>query len=145
VGTSWTSTLQPGLGPYDFHLFGPLKTTLVATNLLMTKRLKRRCRSGWDNSKKCLCRGFRRTSKTMGQVYQCWWRICRDIIVSPTFEYHMIYVSYLFMTYLLTLPHITSCLCLSNNTLIHDFPIQLFLSFSSLHECCSSCPSSAAS
>jgi hypothetical protein len=28
-----------------------------------------------------LCRGFRRTGKAMGQAYQCWWRICREINV----------------------------------------------------------------
>jgi hypothetical protein len=26
-----------------------------------------------------LCCGFQRTSKMMGQVYQCSWRICREI------------------------------------------------------------------
>jgi hypothetical protein len=40
----------------------------------------------------------------MGQMYQCWWRICRDINVSSSFEYHMFYVLYPFVTYLLTLP-----------------------------------------
>jgi hypothetical protein len=29
-----------------------------------------------------LCCGFRRIGKAMGQVYQCWWRICRQINVS---------------------------------------------------------------
>jgi hypothetical protein len=29
--------------------------------------------------KRHLCCGFRRTGKAMGQVYQCWWRICREI------------------------------------------------------------------
>jgi histone-lysine N-methyltransferase SETMAR len=37
---------SPDLVPSDFHLFGPLKTTLVANVSLMTKRLKRRCGSG---------------------------------------------------------------------------------------------------
>jgi hypothetical protein len=37
--------------------------------------------SGWDNSKKFQCCGIRRTGKAMGQVYQCWWRICREINV----------------------------------------------------------------
>jgi hypothetical protein len=32
--------------------------------------------------KRFLCCGFRRTGKAMGQVYQCWWRICREINVS---------------------------------------------------------------
>jgi hypothetical protein len=31
--------------------------------------------------KRCLCCGFRRTGKAMGQVYQFWWRICREINV----------------------------------------------------------------
>jgi hypothetical protein len=26
--------------------------------------------------KRLLCCGFQRTGKVMGQVYQCWWRIC---------------------------------------------------------------------
>jgi hypothetical protein len=54
--TSRTSALQPGLGPpvMWFHLFGPLKNTLVANVSLMTKRLKRRCGSGCDNTQKML-------------------------------------------------------------------------------------------
>jgi hypothetical protein len=48
--------------------------------------------------------GFRCTGKAMGQVYQCWWRICRQINISPRFEYHMFYVLYQFVNYLLTLP-----------------------------------------
>jgi hypothetical protein len=31
--------------------------------------------------KKLLRLGIRRTGKAMGQVYQCWWRICREINV----------------------------------------------------------------
>jgi hypothetical protein len=46
--------------------------------------------------------GFRRTGKAMGQVYQCWWRICREINVFPKFEYHKFYFLYSFVTYLLT-------------------------------------------
>jgi hypothetical protein len=30
-----------------------------------------------------LCCGFRRTDKAMGQAYQCWWRICREINAFP--------------------------------------------------------------
>jgi hypothetical protein len=40
----------------------------------------------------------------MGQVYQCWWRICREINILSRFEYHMFYVLYPFVTYLLLLP-----------------------------------------
>jgi hypothetical protein len=54
-----------------------------------------------------LCCGFRRTGKAMGQVYQCWWRICREINdFSSRFEYHIFYVLYPFVNYLLTPPHI---------------------------------------
>jgi hypothetical protein len=55
-----------------------------------------------------LCCGFRRTGKEMGQEYQCWWRICGEIsVLFSRFEYHMFYVLYLFVTYLLTLPRRT--------------------------------------
>jgi hypothetical protein len=40
----------------------------------------------------------------MGQVYQCWWRICREIHDLSRFEYHMFYVLYQNVTYLLTSP-----------------------------------------
>jgi hypothetical protein len=42
----------------------------------------------------------------MGQVYQCWWGICREINVFSRFEYHMFYVLYQFVTYLVILPRI---------------------------------------
>jgi hypothetical protein len=54
-----------------------------------------------------LCCEFRRTGKVMGQVYQCWWRICREINVFFRFEYCMFYVVYTFVTYLLTASHTT--------------------------------------
>jgi hypothetical protein len=50
------------------------------------------------------CCGFRRTGKAMGQVYQCWWRICREINAFSRFEYHMFYFLYIFVTCLLSLP-----------------------------------------
>jgi hypothetical protein len=54
--------------------------------------------------KRLLCCRFRRTGKAMGQVYQCWWMICREINVFSSFEYHIFYVSFPFVTYLLILP-----------------------------------------
>jgi hypothetical protein len=42
--------------------------------------------------KRLICGGFRRTGKAMGQLYQCWWRICREINVFPMLEYRMFYV-----------------------------------------------------
>jgi hypothetical protein len=50
-----------------------------------------------------VCCRFRHTGKAMEQMYQCWLRICREIIFFR-FEYHMFYVVYPFVTYLLTLP-----------------------------------------
>jgi hypothetical protein len=35
-----------------------------------------------------LCWRFRRTVNEMGQVYQCWWRIWREINVFSRFKYH---------------------------------------------------------
>jgi hypothetical protein len=52
--------------------------------------------------KRLLCHGFRCTGKAMGQVYQCWWRVCREIIPPPKFEYHIFYIVYPFGAYLLT-------------------------------------------
>jgi hypothetical protein len=43
------------------------------------QRLKQRCGSGWDNTQRFLCCGFWHSDKVMGQVYQCWWRIFREI------------------------------------------------------------------
>jgi hypothetical protein len=53
--------------------------------------------------KTLLCCVFRRTGKAMGQMYQCWWRICREIHVFSRLEYQMFHVLYPFLTYLLTL------------------------------------------
>jgi hypothetical protein len=48
-----------------------------------------------------LCCGFKRVGKMMGQVYQCWWRISREISVFPRIEYQIFYV--LYPSYILTL------------------------------------------
>jgi hypothetical protein len=57
--------------------------------------------------KRFLCCGFRRTGKAMGQVYQCWWRIFREINAFSRFEYHVFYVLDPSVTYLLAFPHIS--------------------------------------
>jgi hypothetical protein len=44
------------------------------------------------------------TGKVTRQVYQCSWRICREINYFSMFEYHTFYVLYPFVTYLLTSP-----------------------------------------
>jgi hypothetical protein len=40
-------------------------------------------------TKRLLCCRFRRTGKEIGQVYQCLWRICREINIFPRLEYHI--------------------------------------------------------
>jgi hypothetical protein len=62
------------------HLSHKAFHNLVA-NVSLLKKLKRRCGSGLRRDKRLLCCGFRRTGKGTGQVYQCWWRICREIHV----------------------------------------------------------------
>jgi hypothetical protein len=82
-------------------------------------------RRGWNGGakfaetivKRLLCWGFRRTGRVMGQVYQCWWRICREInVFFSTFEYHVFHVLYPFVTYLLTLPSYITNLPISRLT-----------------------------
>jgi hypothetical protein len=53
-GNSWISALQPGLGPQWLPTVWSAtnKNTLMANVFLMTKRLKRRYGSDWDNNQK---------------------------------------------------------------------------------------------
>jgi hypothetical protein len=59
--------------------------------------------------KRLQCCGFRRTGKAMGQVYQCCWRICREMFF-PMLEYHVFYVLYPFVTHLLSLVQVSPLL-----------------------------------
>jgi hypothetical protein len=63
--------------------------------------------------------GFRRTGKATEQVYQCWWRIYREIKFFPSIEYQMVYVSYPFVTCLLIpfLTYISVTTCLETHTI----------------------------
>jgi hypothetical protein len=54
-----------------------------------------------------LCCGFRHIGKEIGRVYQCSWRICREVNVLFMSEYLVFYVLYPFVSYLLILPRIT--------------------------------------
>jgi hypothetical protein len=85
----------------------------------MTKILKRRCGSGWDSSQK----DFYATVKAMGQVYQCWRRICREInVFFFKFEYHVFYVLYPFFYLFTDCPSYNYCLFLP---IIHGLVFQL--------------------
>jgi hypothetical protein len=82
-----------------------------------------------------LC-GFRRTAKAIGQVYQCCWRICREInVFFSRFEYHMFYVLYPFTTYLLTLPCILLCGDMSLKANVHCDENLLWLANSAFRHC----------
>jgi hypothetical protein len=52
---------------------------------MMLDRLQKWLRQQSKALKDLYC-GFRRIDKAMGQVYQCWWRICWDITVFSRFE-----------------------------------------------------------
>jgi hypothetical protein len=74
-------------------------------DVLKSQMMPRPCEEVAETTVKILqCCGFWRTGKAMGQVYQCRWRICREINVFPRLEYyHMLYVLCPFGTNLLTL------------------------------------------
>jgi hypothetical protein len=75
-----------------------------------------------------LCCGFQCSGKAMRQVYQCWWRICQEIIFFFKFKYHMFYVLYQFVTYLLSLPHMKVPFYEVQSPLVvvrpHDFEVK---------------------
>jgi hypothetical protein len=48
-----------------------------------------------QQSKNFYAAGLDKLVKAMGQVYQYWWRICREINALSKFECHMFYVLYL--------------------------------------------------
>jgi hypothetical protein len=62
--------------------------------------------------KKLLYCGFQRTGEAGGKLYQCWWRIYREITVFFPGSKIMFYVLYLFVTYLLTFPRIRMYVCI---------------------------------
>jgi hypothetical protein len=61
----------------------------------MTKRLKQWCGRAETSVKRLQCCGFQCAGKAMRQVYQCWWRICREInVFFSRFKYHTFYILY---------------------------------------------------
>jgi hypothetical protein len=105
VGTSWTSALQPGLGPWWLPYVWFAKKPPWWQAFPWWHR-------GWIGGawvpettvKILLCCGFQHTGKAIGQVYQCWSMICRERVVFSIFGNHIFYILYQFVTYLLTLP-----------------------------------------
>jgi hypothetical protein len=74
----------------------------VRKSQIMKRRLRRHskdfCAAGFD-----------------ALVKRCWWRISREIKDLSRCEYHVFYVLYLFVTYLLTLPRTTTTTTTTNN------------------------------
>jgi hypothetical protein len=82
-------------------LKGVRKSQMMPNQVALLRLRQKQLCSEWKSSR------FRRTGKAMGQVYQCWWSLCRKINVFSRFKYHMFNVLHPFVTYLLTL----SCIC----------------------------------
>jgi hypothetical protein len=87
----------------------PLKRfTAVSRNATNVRWWRRSWNGGAEVAKttvkRLLCFGFRRTGKAMGQVYQCWWRICREIKVFLRVRISHVLCHIPNVTYLLTLP-----------------------------------------
>jgi hypothetical protein len=95
-----------GIFMYEYFLFMLGSVCLVKRSTTGWQTLHW-WRRGWNGDeevaettvKRLLCCKFLR------QVYRCWWGICREInAFFFRFQYHMFYVLYLFVIYLLPLP-----------------------------------------
>jgi hypothetical protein len=87
-----------------------LSRKAVVNVSLMTKRLKRRCGSGWNKSQKDFyAAGFDTLVKRWDKSFNVGWGYVEKqmFFYRPSFEYRMFYVLRPFVTYLLTL----SCTC----------------------------------
>jgi hypothetical protein len=102
--------------PSDFHLCVPPKKTPWWQMFRWWR--------GWigcvevteTTVNRLLCCGFRRTGKAMGQVYQCWWRICREIhFFFSRFECFM----FMFYIHLLPIYWFSLVHCATRNSLLY--------------------------
>jgi hypothetical protein len=119
--TNWncrTAPVRMSMHPMLLHIAVRTKMCFVSewiseklrfTTGWKTFRWWRGCWNGGAETivKRLLCCAFRRAGKAMEQLYQFWWRICREINVFSMFEYQMFYILYPIVTYLLTIPYIT--------------------------------------
>jgi hypothetical protein len=81
VGTSWTSALQPLLGLVWFISVWSAKIPPWCQTFRWWRRGWNGGAEGAETTVKILpCCGFLRTGKATGQMYECWWRIYREII-----------------------------------------------------------------
>jgi hypothetical protein len=68
---------SPDLAPTDFHLYDLLKKHFVGKHFFDDKEVETEVWK-WLRQQSIICCGFQHIGKTMGQVYKCWWRICRE-------------------------------------------------------------------
>jgi hypothetical protein len=92
----------------DFHLFGPLKTTLLADVLLMMKRLKQVQKWLRQQSKDFSAVGFGAPVKRWDKFINFGGGYIRNNFFFPRLECYIFYILYPFVTYLLTLLHTIS-------------------------------------
>jgi hypothetical protein len=75
---------SPDLSPSDFHLFFPLrKSPWWQTFRWWRRDWNKGAKVEQTTVKRLLRCRFRCTGEAMRQVYQCWWKICRELNVSP--------------------------------------------------------------
>jgi hypothetical protein len=75
---------SPDLAPSDFHLFGPLKNHFGDKRFADDEEIETEVWKWLRQQSKDFYHlrcGSRRTGKAMGKVCQCWWRLCREIII----------------------------------------------------------------
>jgi hypothetical protein len=96
---------SPDFAPSDFHLFDLLKNHLggSAKRFIDDEEVETEV---WKWLRQLICCRLWHTGKAMGEVYQCWWRVCREINILSRFGYYIFYILYTYVTYLLTLPRI---------------------------------------
>jgi hypothetical protein len=101
---------SPHLVPSDFHLVGTLKTTLMA-NVSLMKMLKRRCGSGEATVKNFYAASFDALVERWDRCVNVNGGYVKKYVLFSRFRYHMFYVLYPCVNYLLTLPRMSDVMC----------------------------------
>jgi hypothetical protein len=95
------------LAPSDFHLFGPLKNHLGGKRFVDDEEAEKEVRK-WlrQQPKDFYAASFDALVKRWDTCINFGGGYIEKYIFFSSFEYHMFYVFFQFVTYLLTLPHI---------------------------------------
>jgi hypothetical protein len=87
-----------------------------------------RCENGWDNGQKTYAAGFDALVKRWNKCINVGGGYVEKYMFFSRFEYHMFYVLYPFVTYLLTLPRTICRYCRTRNYVPNNLPIQTQIS-----------------